>query len=119
MSNALHGVGRKVRSARNLYLTDMRGGADIDMNKNVDLLGREIRRALRGDTRLVVPVFLHQLPNVLQCAVQFVLGITFPLLEFRSVDDLVRAGPVWRSFDFDCSHKIVGRCHERQYDTGA
>src|ERR1700694_3615824 len=88
-----------------------------DMEENVHLLRGRIRNALCRDSRPVVTILLHELPNVLERALQLLLRIKVHPLLLRRVDDLVRSGMRWSPLHLYLAHKKINRRPEGKHNS--
>ncbi len=87
-------------------------GADVD--ENIDLLVGWVGSTFSGDARAIIAILLHQLADVSEGELEFVLSMKLAELELGGVDDLVGVGVGRSPFHVDGSNKEVERGGESE-----
>ena len=88
-------------------LADVGRHSSSDAEEDIRLLGRGIGTAFCGDACAVISVLLHELPDVLQGAVEFIGSIEFAELQLGGIENLVRVGVTGSAFRVDGADKEI------------
>ena len=97
----------KTPIAQSLYISDMRRLARPDVKQNIDLLRGGVGNAFGRHPISIIAIFLHELADILKCAVKFVCGIQFTELKLGGVYNLIVAGMAGSTFHIYRSHKKI------------